>query len=129
MSTVVAPVIQQEIELVNREFERLFEAGDPAGAARAVYALDATVLPPGALPVHGREAVAGFWAGAAAQMGIRAVHLTTVELRQQGEGAWEIGQASLDLAGDATAEVKYVAIWAREGGEWKLHVDIWNANS
>ncbi len=128
MATVMAPALQQEIDEVNRAFEHTFNAGDPAAAARGVYSLDARVLPPGGEPVQGREAIAQFWAGAAAEMGIQSVHLATVEVQQLGEGAWEVGRATLGLVGGVQAQVKYVVVWTRENSAWKWHIDIWNAN-
>lgn len=129
MATTAATLLGEEIARANRQFEAIFNAGDPAGAARAIYTEDAHVLPPGAPPVHGRDAIAGFWAAAAAQMGIRSVQLTTLSLEALGDAACELGAASLDLAGGQQAEVKYVVIWKQENGAWKWHVDIWNANA
>lgn len=127
--TPTATMLAEEIARVNRQFESTFNAGDFAGAARAVYTLDAHVLPPGAPRIEGREAIAGFWDAAARQMGIRSVRLSTVALTPLGDAASEIGAATLDLAGGQQVEVKYVVIWKQEDGAWKWHVDIWNANA
>ncbi|HET9984356.1 MAG TPA: DUF4440 domain-containing protein [Longimicrobiales bacterium] len=126
--TLALDALQQRIDAANRGFETAFNAGDPAGAARGIYSREARVLPPGAPMVRGRDAIEQFWAAAAAQMGIRAVKLTTLELEPLGDGAFEIGRAALTLAGGAEVEVKYAVVWKQEDGGWKWHVDIWNTD-
>ena len=59
--------------------------------------------------------------------------LKTIDLEVDGDSACEVGQTTLSLEppGDqrATANVKYVVVWRRAAGEWRLHRDIWNAQS
>jgi ketosteroid isomerase-like protein len=119
------PDLHAGIAEANRRFEATF-ASDPARAAREVYTRDARVMPPGATTVLGRDAAEQFWAGAAAQMGIKEVALQTVELQPHGDEAYEIGRAVLTLAAGQQATAKYVVIWRREDGRWQWHVDIWN---
>lgn len=125
-STLALDALRQGIDTANRRFETDFNAGDPAGAARGVYSRDARVLPPGAPMVAGRDAVERFWATAAADMGIRAVRLSTLELVPLGDGAVEIGRATLTLAAGAEVAAKYVVVWKQEDGAWMWDVDIWN---
>ncbi len=129
MATTATSVLGEAIARVNRQFEATFNAGDHAGAARAVYTQDANVLPPGAPRIEGREAIAGFWDAAARQMQIQSVRLATVSLTPLGDAASEIGAATLELAGGQQVEVKYVVLWKQENGAWKWHVDIWNSNA
>jgi ketosteroid isomerase-like protein len=121
-----APRIVPGITETNRRFESAFAQGDPARAALEVYTRDARVMPPGAATVRGREAAAQFWTAAAAQMGISAVALETVDLQLVGEGAYEIGRGTLTLTGGQQVVAKYVVIWRQEEGRWRWHVDIWN---
>ena len=113
------------IDAANRRFEAAFNAGDPAGAARAVYTREARVLPPDLPMVRGRDAIADFWIGAAQQFGVKTVRLSTQELDVHGEAAHEVGEATLALA-DGEARAKYVVLWKREADEWRWDVDIWN---
>lgn len=115
------------INAANRAFEAAFNSGDPAAAARGVYTADARVLPPDMPAVSGREAIAEFWTGAAAQMGVTHVQLSTVDLEVHGDHAHEIGRATLTLGEGRQAEAKFVVIWKQEAGEWRWAVDIWNA--
>jgi ketosteroid isomerase-like protein len=62
-------------------------------------------------------------------MGIAEATLKTIELEAHGDTANEIGAYTL-RAGDGGVldQGKYVVIWKREGGQWKLHRDIWNSS-
>jgi ketosteroid isomerase-like protein len=117
--------VRRGIAETNAGFSAAFARGDAAGAARETYTRDARILPPDAPTVEGREPIAAFWAGAAAQLGITAVELRTVALQPMGDGAYEIGRATLTLGGQQ-AHAKYVVIWRQEDGRWRWHVDIWN---
>jgi ketosteroid isomerase-like protein len=77
--------------------------------------------------MQGRENIAEFWVGAAAQLAVTSVRLSTVALEVHGDVAHEIGKASLTLAGGQLVDAKYCVFWAQVGGEWRWHADIWNA--
>jgi uncharacterized protein (TIGR02246 family) len=123
--------VRRGIDETSRRFEDAFNRGDAAGAARLFYTRDARILPPGAEMVQGRDRVAEFWAAAAAplQTGVRRVELSTLELQPLGDGAYEIGRATLTLAGGQRATPKYAVIWKQEDGAWRRHVDIWNLDT
>lgn len=110
----------------NKRFEQAFNRGDPVAAAREVYTAGATILPPGAATVQGRDQIAQFWA-AAREGGVGRVELSTVSLEPMGEGAYEIGRAALTLGDGNQMQVKYVVVWKQEEDRWRWHVDIWNA--
>ena len=78
--------------------------------------------------LEGREQAKGFWKEAIKAMGIKSAKLTTVSAEAVGDGVVEIGRAELMMGSGQTAMVKYVVHWKQEDGEWKWHVDIWNAN-
>ncbi len=109
----------------------MFNRGDAAGAARQLYTRAARILPPGAETVQGRDGIAKYWAAAAAapQTGVRRVELSTLDLQPLGDGAYEIGRATLTLAGGQRATPKYVVLWKQEDGAWRRHVDIWNTDT
>ena len=118
--------LRRGVDETNRRFEEVFNGGDPAAAAQAVYTRDARILPPGAAMTAGRDAIAQFWTSAAKQLGVERVGLSTVDLQPLGDGAYEIGRATLTLAGGQSAAAKYVVIWRHEDGRWRWRVDIWN---
>jgi ketosteroid isomerase-like protein len=93
-----------------------------------VYTRDARVLPPGAALVAGREQIKAFWQGAIKALGLKSAKLTTVDAEALGDRVFEIGRAELLVGSGDTVTVKYVVQWKQEDGDWKWHVDIWNAN-
>jgi uncharacterized protein (TIGR02246 family) len=116
------------IQSLNDQFTRAFNTGDIAAVA-AHYTEDATVLPPGTEMVMGRNAILTFWKSAAEQ--IDDIKLTAVDVKPLGStAAREIGTFSLQIKGPQPQEVtgKYVVVWEKVGGEWKLATDIWNTN-
>jgi uncharacterized protein (TIGR02246 family) len=125
---LVAPALAQkaEIEAVNAKWMELFNKGDFAGIG-ALYTEDATAFPPGAAMVKGRAAIAAMWKGLADQVGEPKV--TTLEVKRLGRfAAREIGTFSLKTKGAEPKEVtgKYVVVWEKIRGRWKLSSDIWN---
>ncbi len=117
--------VRRAIEATNARHTQAFNQGDVPGFAR-VYTEDARILPPDQEPVDGRAAIEQFWAGAAQQLGIRDLRLTSDEVEVVGERAYEQGRFEFATA-QGPARGKYIVIWQREpGGEWRWHRDIWN---
>ena len=115
------------IDATNRKFEAAFNAGDPGRAAREVHTENASILPPDLPMVQGRENIAQLWVGAAAQLAVTEVRLSTDGLEVHGNVAHEIGKATVTLAGGQQVLFKYCVFWVLSGGEWRWHADIWNA--
>jgi len=62
-------------------------------------------------------------------MGLEEVVLETLELEAHDETAHEVGRYTLKAAGGQVTDTgKYLVIWKREGGSWKLHRDIWTTS-
>jgi ketosteroid isomerase-like protein len=93
-----------------------------------VYTTSARVLPPGAGMVEGREQVKAFWRETIKAFGLKSAKLTTLDAEVLGDRIFEIGRAELLVGSGDTVTVKYVVQWKQEDGDWKWHVDIWNAN-
>ena len=123
--------LRRGIDETHRRFEDTFNRGDAAGAARQLYTRNACILPPGAEMVRGRDRIAEYWAAAAAapQVGVWRVELSTLELQPLGDGAYEIGRATLTLAGGQRVSPRYVVVWKQEDGAWRRRVDIWNMDT
>jgi uncharacterized protein (TIGR02246 family) len=116
------------IDKLNKEFMAAFNKGDMAALGQ-MYTDDAYLLPPGAEIVKGRAGIQTFWTNAAAAIGD--LKLTTVDVKPLGsDAAREVGTFTLKTKGDKPQEVagKYVVVWEKTGGQWKLATDIWNAN-
>ncbi len=98
-----------------------------------IYTTDAHILPPGAPMVIGREEIKRFWSDMIRSLNAKSAVLESVKVVPAGDGAVEIGKATLTIepAGQSEAriDVKYVVYWKQEDGLWKWHVDIWNMNA
>ena len=123
--------IRDAIERVVAEFQSLCNRGDAATLAE-LYTERATLLPPGAEIQKGRDAIAGFWRSAF-EAGVKNVALEALDIEAYGPNvAREIGTFALDASdgrgASSRVEGKYLVLWKREGGEWRLDADIWNTN-
>ncbi len=120
----------EEIRATNRVFEEEVVGRRDFAALERVYTRNARLLPPGAPMVAGRAAVAGFWRGALDALGVESLRLHTLTLDVLGDSAQEVGRAELAVkGGGAPVALKYVVLWKREDGGWRLDVDIWNADA
>jgi uncharacterized protein (TIGR02246 family) len=124
--TAPASAQKAEIEAINAKWIEFFNKGDFSGVA-SLYSTDATVLPPGSAMVRGQAAIEIMWKGMAEQVGDP--KLTTVDVKPLGpSAAREIGTFALKTKGATPQELtgKYVVVWEKAGGDWKLATDIWN---
>jgi uncharacterized protein (TIGR02246 family) len=120
--------VRAAVDTSNRQFMDAFARGD-AGRIASLYADDAQLLPPGNLPVQGRSAIEALWRGVLA-LPVKEMHLTTVEFTVHGDDASEIGRYA--LVGNDGRELdagKYIVLWKKGAGGWKLHRDMWNSNA
>ena len=119
--------IRDAIVAANENFMAAFNGGDAAGLA-ALYTEKGQLLPPNSYFVTGQQAIQGFWQ-ALFDMGIKEVKLEIVEAEGHGDTAIEVGKFTLKGEGGQVLDVgKYIVIWKREGGQWKLHRDIFNSS-
>jgi uncharacterized protein (TIGR02246 family) len=125
--TGTASAQKADIEKANAKWIELFNKGDYAGVA-TLYTKDAVVLPADAAMVKGRDAISALWK----DVGAKVTHpaLKTIEVKRLApRAAREIGAFKLQTKGPNPQELsgKYVVIWEKENGAWKLSTDIWNA--
>ena len=125
--TQTASDVLEEIRSANQNFEKNFADGDARGMA-SLYTSDGILLPPGAGVQEGSEAIKNFWQ-MVMDMGVKRAQLATVHVEREGETAIEMGNYKLSGAeGQRLDEGKYIVIWKRQDGDWKLHKDIWNTS-
>lgn len=116
-----------EIERANAAFADAYARGDAAAIA-GMYTDEARLLPPHGEAVGGRGAIERFWKGAMGS-GIEGLDLRTAEVESFGDTVVELGAVSLFGANrQPVDEGKYVVVWKRIGGAWRLHRDCWNSN-
>jgi len=119
--------VREEIGAANDRFMAAFEEQDAAAVA-ALYTKKGQVLPPNSDFVTGREAIQAFWQGAM-DMGLRRAELELGEVDGLGKTAVEVSRFTLYAEGDAVADKgKYMVVWKKKGGDWKLHRDVFNSS-
>lgn len=92
------------------------------------YASDAVVMPPNSEVVKGNNIV-GMWGGAL-RMGVKDVKLTITDITGGGDLYVETGNIEMFGADNKSLDKgKYVVVWKKENGNWKMYRDIWNSNS
>jgi len=116
------------IEAGNRKFLAALSSGDAAGIS-TLYATNAQVLPPQSDIVRGRQSIEQFWKGVI-DSGVKGATLKTLEVERHGDIAYEVGTYTMAGEGGKVLDTgKYVVVWKREHGQWKLHRDIWNTST
>jgi ketosteroid isomerase-like protein len=92
----------------------------------AMYSSDASILPPNGNSLYGEAAFRPFWQHMLQNVGFANVQYTIEKLEQLGEDTVaEMTRFQVDIAGQPT-QGKYVVIWKKLQGQWKLHIDIFN---
>ena len=116
-----------QIEEANGKFAALLAKGDAAGLA-AMYAAGGQLVPPNGDFVSGAPDIQKFWQGVM-DAGIKSAKLTTLDVTVRGNVAAETGKYDMNGAdGKALDSGKYIVVWKREGGRWKLYRDMWNTS-
>lgn len=123
----ISTEIRDAITKANGNFMATFGRGDAASMG-ALYTENGQLLPPNSDFVTGRAAIQGVWQSVM-DMGIKGAKLETVELEGVGDTAVEVGVYTLSGEGGQVMDRgKFIVIWKEEGGQWKLHRDIWNSS-
>ena len=115
------------INETNRLFMDAFSAGDAEKVA-GFYTANCRFLPDNSNPVDGRtnvqELVQSMMDG-----GVSSVELITWEVEDCGDTAIEVGRVV--MRGDTDELIddgKFIVIWKKEEGGWRLHRDIVNSS-
>ena len=129
INTVTAQItrpVDPGIIAANKVFMQAFAAG--ATTMGDLYSTDAQLLPPSGAMISGNTAIGPFWKGAF-DSGVKKATLETMATEKAGDRIIETGQYTLAGAdGTALDKGKYMVVWKKEGGNWKLYRDIWNTS-
>ena len=117
---------ERAIAASNERFESTFAAGDATGMA-GFYTADGEILAPN-LPIFvGQGAIQAFWQ-AGFNQGLSGIDLTTEAVNAVGNYAIERGTYALMVPGLTVDEGKYIVVWQKVSGAWKMHQDIFNSD-
>ena len=91
------------------------------------YTSNAIVMPPNSEAVTGND-ILGLWGGAL-RMGVKDFKLNITDITGGGDVYVETGTYEMFGANNISLDNgKYVAVWKKENGNWKMYRDIWNSN-
>lgn len=134
MVALVVPAVahgqgaRKSVEGGSQAWEAAWNRGDADGVA-ALYLENAVVLPPGAEPMRGRAAIRAFWQAAIQSSAGSRSELTTDEVEDLGDVAVEIGSyVNTGPDGEHLDHGKYMVVWKRVDGRWRIARDIFNSS-
>ncbi|CAN5223398.1 hypothetical protein BH09BAC2_BH09BAC2_10550 [soil metagenome] len=115
-----------EIEEADRNFMELFAKRDSVGLANA-YTVDAKLMKAGAPSVVGRTNIQKAW-NDMLNSGLTRVDLKLENIFGTEALIAEEGIVTLFVKNDTVGVEKYIVLWKKEDGKWKLFRDIFNSN-
>lgn len=117
---------QVAIAAATSQFLDAFRRQDAAGCAR-LYTTDGATLPPNADIARGHAAIQAVWQEAF-DAGLRGFEVDSLEVESAGDLAYEMGHYRMYAGDDLADEGKYILVWKREAGHWRIHRDIVNTS-
>jgi ketosteroid isomerase-like protein len=117
---------KKEIEAADKEICSLLSKGDSVSAAN-MYSSDGKLMVNNMPSITGKENIASFWGGFT-KMGAD-ISLTTLEIWGDENFISEEGLFEIKLKDGKVADKgKYIVLWKKEEGKWKIHRDISNTD-
>jgi ketosteroid isomerase-like protein len=117
--------MRKAIENASRKFNETYNKGDAVGLA-AMYASGARVLPPNAVAILNDQGILDMWRSFINSGAKFSIATTFVEGR--GDLAYEVGTYAITAADGGQDTGKFVVVWKRQNGAWKIAADIWNSD-
>ena len=111
-----------------KQFSQFYIDGNFKAMAEA-YTVDGKLFPDGTKIIEGREAIEKRWT---LPEGVSILHhsVTPTKIEIVGKTAYDYGyyQGKTLMANGSIAEWKgkYVIVWKKVDGDWKMYLDIWN---
>ena len=113
---------------LEREWSALFVARD-IDAIMNLHAADAVQLPPGMEAVVGEEAMRASWEGFAAMEDFEVTwEPTAAFVSPDGNMAYDYGTTTSTLPDGSVVPGKYLVVWVKVDGQWKVAADMFNAS-
>lgn len=122
---------EEQIRQLDQQWVEAVKNQD-AGAIAEFYAKEGVIMPPNAELAQGREAIRKAWEGMlqlpefSLQFGP-----SMIEIAEAGDMAYDIGTYKLSFkpAQSGIEDLgKYVVVWIKEDGDWKVAADIFNSD-
>jgi ketosteroid isomerase-like protein len=119
--------VKGEIKQANLLFNQAFAKGDSA-AMVALYHSEAKIYPPNMAAMNQRSEM-GHMVTAIPGMGIKGITLTSTEVFGSGDIVVEMGTYEMTDGTKAVDNGKYMVVWKKENGKYKMYRDIWNSDA
>lgn len=120
---------REEIEALNVQIGDIQTRGD-AAAMTEFYVEDAVLLPPHAASIKGKPAIFGFWAAGLPDVAHFTSETRELELLAPDVVVEQGGYRTVTKqTGAPVLTGKYLVLWRRENGAWKITHDMWSALS
>jgi ketosteroid isomerase-like protein len=117
---------KKEIEEANQNFMMLVSKGDSTGLADC-YAMGAKLMIPNSPAAEKKDLPATI--GGMFKMGIGKIELKTIEVWGTSDLLTEEGEVTMFTKdGQQIDKGKYLVVWKKEDGKWKLFRDMFNSN-
>lgn len=117
---------KKEIEASNRNFMEFFAKGDSVSLAN-LYTSDGQLMFADAPSYEGRAKIQNVFAGIS-KSGLTKADLKTQDVFGNEDLLAEQGIVDLYANDKAVAQEKYIVLWKKEDGKWKMFRDISNSN-
>jgi ketosteroid isomerase-like protein len=112
-----------------RRFSAAYVRGDAATMA-GLYTADAVIFPERSDAISGTAAIARYWTIPPGRRVTRHV-MTPTRITVDGDHAYDYG--TFEIAGERDGASwgptlgKYLVVWRREQGAWRMQLDMWNS--
>ena len=119
---------KKEIEVANRNFEKYISTGDSVGFAKNSYTIDAHYMAPNQPAIVGRKAIQTM-CHQTLSAGVSEIRLKTIEILGDENFITEEGTLEVYVKGGTLVDKgKYLVLWKKEDGAWKLYRDLFNSD-
>ena len=119
---------KKEIEVANRNFEKYISTGDSVGFAKNSYTIDAHYMAPNQPAIVGRKAIQTM-CHQTLTTGFSEIKLKTIEIWGDENFITEEGLLEVYVNGGKLVDKgKYLVLWKKEDGVWKLYRDLFNSD-
>lgn len=119
--------VTKEIADANKNFMQAFDSTD-AAVLSDCYVADAKLFPPNSDVVVGNENIQKAFQGFM-DNGISKAELETVNAESYGNVANEEGRYKLYVGDKEVDQGKYIVVWKKVNGQWKMFRDIFNSSN
>jgi uncharacterized protein (TIGR02246 family) len=119
-------LVEAEIRSAVDRFMQIFSTGD-AEAIANTYSREPIVGAPTGDLVRGQQQLLAFWKSVLNGPGMTVEQYEVVDVQPLGDNVASEITLFRAIIGGQRMSGKYMVIWKREDGQWKLHLDVFNA--